>query len=117
MNLYKIKVLHAAPRGSHESIEKYMLAENDREIYERIDKELNYGSWADAKRDGDREFDYEKDKDIPHEEWIMQHCGELENEDFSDAYYGITRYGWENLGPIEDLEVEVLLKRGIVKKI
>ena len=114
MNLYKIKVLHAGPKGSHESIEKYALAESDREIYEKIDKDFIYGSWADAKRDGDREYDYEKEEDVPHEEYIMQHCGELDNEDFSDAYHGILRYGWANLGKISENEIEVLKKFAIV---
>lgn len=37
-NLYKIKVLHGAPKDSHTSIETYLIAESDNEVYEFIDE-------------------------------------------------------------------------------
>lgn len=36
--LYKIKVLHGAPKDSYESIETYIIAENDEEVYNWLKK-------------------------------------------------------------------------------
>ncbi len=108
MNLYKIKVLHCAPRDSHESIEAYEIAEDDNEIYEIVNGYSN-GRWSDAEKDGDME------DDLPYREWIMKHCGQLKDEDFSDAYYGITRYGWENMGEISKSDAEVLKRLKIIE--
>lgn len=101
MNLYKILFAHSAPKDTKEGIETYLLAENDEEVYNYIDKEYNYECWRDQEEDHEIFTLYDEDcnrigTETFHEK-IMRLKGEIEDEDYdySDAYYGITLYGWK----------------------
>jgi len=48
MNLYKITFSHVAPKDLAEGIKGYLLAENDEQIYNYIDKTFNYDCWEDS---------------------------------------------------------------------
>ena len=123
MNLYKIKVAHSAPKDTHESIQCYLIAESDEKVYEWLKAENKdiITCWDDAEEEN-KKFDiyneeYETIGTETFKEKIIRLKGEINDEDydFSDAYYGITLYGWENLGFIEPEHFETLDKFKIVE--
>jgi len=101
VNLYKILFSHTAPKDTKVGIETYLLAKSDEEVYNYIDKEFNCGCWKDKEDDCDIFDIYDKDYNVigteTFREKILRIKGEINEEDydFSDAYYGITLYGWE----------------------
>jgi hypothetical protein len=102
MKLYRIKTLHAAPKDIHHSIMGYVVAENDKQVMEYIDQEYTNGCWSDRIKDGQTVTEYnDEDPDISselsYEEWILKHKGDLDDEEWDDAYYGITKFGWEEV--------------------
>jgi len=115
-NLYKIIVLHGALKSSHTSTETYLVAKDENEVFDWIDKK-NHGSWTEDDEEEPRvkyaDDDYEKE--IPFREWVMINRGDLADEDgWEDAYYGVKKWGWELIdASIED--VSVLTRLGIAK--
>jgi hypothetical protein len=119
VKLYKIKIRHCAPKDCKESIVGYFLAENDLAIYNYIDKELLGGIWND-RHEEDGLFEYYDDNDNllgkeHYRERMLRYRGEFNDPhaDYSDAYYGITHYGWDEGKEIWRGEVETLLEFGI----
>lgn len=116
--LFRIKVLHAAPKDVHESIEGYVVAETEQQVFEYVDKVHCFGSWSESeetrtvcktKPDGD-----EYEVEVPFAEWVMAERGDLEDESgFEDAYYGVTKHGWGPVGEVTEADVEVLVRLGI----
>ena len=97
MNLYKIIFEHSGPKSQETGIKEYVLAENSTRIYEYIDDKYCYGCWSDYPG-------------------LFEICGDINDEDydFSDAYYGITLYGWELVKEnIEDCSS--MIELGVVK--
>lgn len=115
MNLYKLTVLHGGPKSSCTAILGYMLAESDEGAYNRLNDEA---FWNEADESYILEREEYPDMFDPArptpKETIMKNCGDLKDENWDDAYYGIWKYGWENLGPITDEESDVLAKFKIV---
>ncbi len=91
MNLYNIIFSHHAPKGSENGIKCMVLAENAEQVFDWISSEPEtregtlYNDW---KSFGDKE-----------RKRIIKREGEVfdEKNDYSDAYYGITYFGWELL--------------------
>lgn len=131
-NLYRINVLHAAPKDSWTNVETYLLAPNEEAVAEFINKEYQYGHWFDDEfpDEEDRDDDWESEWQIPDpngeedydtipvtkREYIMHFKGMLEDEDFSDAYYGITKYGWEYVAEVQDELARYLVELEIAKE-
>lgn len=122
MKLHKIQIRHCAPKDCKEAIVCYVLADNENQILSYIDKELLFGTWGDRNDDSlseplsitdddgetiGSEFYYEK---------MLRLRGEFndENADYSDAYYGVTHYGWDEGVTVSNTEVETLIKLNIV---
>jgi len=103
MNLYKITFSHTAPKDQEKGIKDYLLAENDEQVYNYVDKTFNYECWKDSDEDKDREpielydDDYNAIGNETFKEKILRIKGEQNDEEYyyDDAYYGITLYGWE----------------------
>ncbi len=108
MNLYKINFTHYAPKDSKEGIITYLVASDDEQVYEYIKSEPSinesglYNSWKHDEEECVEGFDIydEKFNWIGHEsfkEKMIRLGGEMYDEyaDVSDAYYGVTHYGWE----------------------
>lgn len=128
MNLYKIQVAHYAPKDSHQSIEDYLLAETDEQVYKYIDENLNHGKWTDKTKSLDEEeeneFEIYDDKynvigTETYKEKIIRLKGDIDDdeEDFSDAYYGITLYGWELVKENIQSDYSELIELGIIKQL
>lgn len=120
-NLYKINVLHASPKDSHTSTQGYVVLTNDEDVYKYIDEKFNYGGWLDTEEEQEEPLEiYDEDyKVIGHESYkerIIRLNGNIDDEDvdFSDAYYGITLWGWKDMGPISEDEIKVLSKFGAI---
>lgn len=116
MKLYKIMVEHAAPKDCWTNIECFLLAANDEAVYQWINKEKLYGCWEDRnEEDGSTEI-YDDDCKVigteTYKEKMLRLKGELfdEDRDFSDAYYGLTFYGWEL---IEDKDLDWVTLRTV----
>ena len=123
--LYKIIVLHGAPKDTHTSIEGYVIAKDEEQVYDYINK-LNYGYWENVNKTSLEDLGLDEEErstcyylnddynnQISFKEWLMAHKGDLDDEaGWEDAYYGVTKYGWEEMEVIhqEDLEVLVDLK-------
>lgn len=130
MKLYRIDVLHAAPKDTHTSIQGYVIAKNDEQVYEWIksEPELNgttlFNSWSDTEEEGE-EFDlYDGEYEVigaeTYKQKIIRLHGEIDDDsvDFEDAYYGITLYGWTEVKDItEEIEEDVLANLKIAVRI
>lgn len=98
--LYKVIVLHGAPKSSHKSIETFLVAENEVEVAEWIQREKCYDMWLDPEEGDEPRMvsDYEDDSEMTFRDWVMKNRGDLTDEDgWEDAYYGVTKWGWEEV--------------------
>jgi len=120
MNLYKILFSHSSPKDTKIGIKTYILAKNEDEVYNYIDKEFNCGGWKDKEDEGEVFDIYDKDYKIigteTFREKILRLKGEMNEEDYdySDAYYGITLYGWELIKENLNDNFEELIKLGVI---
>ena len=139
MNLYKIKFSHTAPKDTKEGLICLLLTQGDDEsVYNWIKSEpkINdtalYNSWSDyekLKYDEEREVFVDEDGDesdmyfsdseynpIDFKTKMISIKGEMNDEDydFSDAYYGITLYGWELLKENVTTDYSELFELGIL---
>ena len=122
MNLYRITFSHTAPKDREEGIKGYLIAENDEQVYNYIDKTYNYGCWKDNEEDEDKELIeiYDDDYNVigieTFKEYMLRINGEQndENYDYSDAYYGITLYGWEKVKENAEGDYTEMIDLGII---
>ena len=113
--LYKIKVTHAAPKSYHTSIEEYIIAENNKQVFNYLLKS-DYTYWEDYKYDEDYE-DYEYDG-MNKLEYILENNGESTIESkWQDLYYGSKMYDWEYVKDITNNDAVVLTNLGIAKDV
>ena len=121
INLYKIVFSHSAPKDTEYGIKCFFLAHNEEEVYDYIDFEYNGQCWRDNEKDNEmfqRDGLDSKTGGETFREKIIRLRGDIndENRDFSDAYYGVSFYGWELVA--EDVDPEDFSKSitlGIVK--
>lgn len=113
MNLYKLTVLHGAPKSSCRAIFGYMISSSVEEVYEKLNEEAY---WSDRQENWEEEkaSDPEEDYGQSPKEKIIENCGDLEDVDWADAYYGVWGYGWEDLGEISEQEIAALKKFRII---
>tara|TARA_R110001592_G_scaffold17164_1_gene72770 strand:+ start:117 stop:518 length:402 start_codon:yes stop_codon:yes gene_type:complete len=122
MNLYRITFSHTAPKDSKEGIKGYLLAENDEQVYNYVDKTFNDECWKDNEEDEDREpielydDDYNVIGTETFKEKMLRIKGEQNDEDYDycDAYYGITLYGWELVKENADGDYTEMVELGII---
>jgi hypothetical protein len=122
MKLHKIQIRHCAPKDCKESIVTFVLANNENQILNYIDTELLFGTWSDRHDDSLSEplSITNDDGDLIgsefYKEKMLRLRGEFndENADYSDAYYGVTHYGWDEGIEITDAEAKTLIKLNIV---
>lgn len=103
MNLYEISVAHYAPKDSHESIQTYLLADNEEQVYDFINENYIYGLW-DERSEEDGELDvYNNNYEVigveTYKAKMLRFKGDLNDPDdeLEDLYYGQTRFGWSLL--------------------
>ncbi len=110
--LYKIKVTHFAPKDSHIAIHEYVVAEDDRQVFDYLDNGV--GGWKKMMNDSidwdpDNEDSYRDEYDS-----IFLSNGDHERE-LCDLYYGATIYRWEEVS-IENKDIlDLMIKEDIAK--
>jgi len=117
--LFRIIVLHGAPKDTHISTEIYVVAEDEETVYNWLDKEKT--GWSEyieeCKNEGEPAEEYDGDKTIPYKDWVIKSRGDLEDErGWEDAYYGVTKWAWEPIKATKK-DMEILLKLGIAIEI
>lgn len=88
--LYKIIVTHYAPKDWHSSIQEYVVAENDKEVFDYLASGYAYWNEILEDYDGDREEECREAYDE-----ILANKGD--DRDVCDLYYGATQYSWEEV--------------------
>tara|TARA_R110000851_G_scaffold200970_2_gene352140 strand:- start:1225 stop:1599 length:375 start_codon:yes stop_codon:yes gene_type:complete len=102
MNVYKIHVQHFSQKDSHESVETFLLAASDEDVYKWVD-EKEYGTYTDTNNEDGKLEIYDDDFNVvgfeSFKEKMIRVGGQYFNEDYepSDLYYGATIYGWEKI--------------------
>lgn len=111
--LYRIEVTHYAPKGSHTSIEEYVVANSDREVFEYLAK--GYAYWEDIIKCWEDE-DYESKEDAVRDyEEIYEYKGD--NREVYDLHYGATQYAWEEVELIDDSIIPLMIGNSLAKEI
>lgn len=103
MKLFKIKVTHYAPKDFHSSIQEYVIANNDREIFEYLAK--GYAYWDEMLGDSDEDEYWE----------ILENKGD--DREVYDLYYGATQYSWEEVPLVNTEVLELMLENKLAIKI
>ena len=115
MNIYKILMTHAAPKDYEIAIKEYVIAEDDKAVFNYLKNESEYVSsyWTDIENNGDIYYD-----DIKKIDFIFENNGESKIEsNWDDLYYGSTMYDWELFKEnINDTDIEVLTRLKIARK-
>lgn len=112
MKLYRIIVLHGGPKDSHTSTETYLVAEDEPAVAEWISKNKRFGDWFADYGDGPEYSlgEYPNDEVVPFREWVMANKGDLSDENgWEDAYYGVTKWGWEKVDGAVSADLNRLL--------
>lgn len=118
--LFRILFSHTAPKHSKVGVETYITAKDVEDVYFFVDEKYNYGCWNDQEEENQRYDIYNDDYEVigteSFKEKIIRIKGEMNDEDYdySDAYYGITLYGWEFVKEINDEELLILTNLGVV---
>ena len=111
-NIYKIRFSHTAPKDTETGIKCFLMAHTDEEVFEYLKYHFNT-CWSDDEKDYPAEYDSIRKK-------IIRLKGEMYDKDydFSDAYYGITLFGWELIAEgIHQEDFSKSIELGIIKLI
>ena len=96
--LYRIEILHGAPKDNHFAYAGFLIAENNKLVFEYLKKHKIAWEYI------------EDGYDLTQEE-IIKSCGDFKSEDgWEDAYYGVTKWSWKCLGNISSEEIKTLKK-------
>ena len=110
MKLYEIGKTHYAPKDSEYGIQEYVVANNDKEVFNYL--KTGYTCWEDivnyCESDGES---LEDAKNILNE--IFENHGD--NREVYDLYYGATQYCWEEVKVVDDKVIELMIKNGLAK--
>ena len=123
-HLFKIDFEHVGPKDSESGIKGYVIANNDEEVFNFLGGHVSYNhlenpfhiytSWLDT-CDEDYEDDCEYDNSFQIEtkqEKLLRLKGDINDEDrdYDSDYYGLSFYGWEDLGEISEEEILIIKK-------
>lgn len=125
-NLYQINVKHLAPKDSHESIECFIIAENEDQVFDYLAKEKAY--WTESETFCENHIpDFDEDQELSEEEYsneikkfVISTKGEIDADwaCYDDLYYGQTHWGWElKKENISIEEVNTLKNLGLITEI
>ena len=109
MKLYRIKNLFLGKDLNQEATDRYIVAENDLEVYKQLAK--NFGEMEGLTEENGEVYDdwaqaYGGDKEV--RERILKNKGDFD-EDYLGEFYDI-KYGWQDLGEITKEEIQILKK-------
>lgn len=120
MKLYRIIVLHGAPKDSHTATETYLVAKDEEKVARWIQAKKCHGYWLDPEEGEEPSMRCHPDdwqKEITFREYVMLKRGDLEDDEgWEDAYYGVTKWGWEEIESATDKDISRLVELGIAIK-
>jgi hypothetical protein len=138
MKLHKITVVHYSQKDSHESIEAFLLTDDEEQVIRWL---RDTCFWA----AGEEEDDNEEVGVAPTDRWWSEHPGARDRalsmgltidpeygtvsgpqsklvrwwrgdvRDPEDLYYGDTLFWWDKGTPVSEPEAEVLIRLGVVE--
>jgi hypothetical protein len=90
--VYRIEVGYFCQKDNHQSIEGFVVCENDLEVYKFMNE--NLANWDEQGED--KAADDWREEGYSFKEEIIKSKGDLDNEDteLTDLYYGLTLYRW-----------------------
>ena len=103
MKLFKILLTHYAPKDSETAIKEFIVAEDDKQVFEYLKNGYTY--WSDIENDGDLETLKE----------IFNDKGD--NREVYDLYYGATQFSWKEVELIDDSVILSMIKNGLAKQV
>jgi len=115
MKLYEIHVGHYGPKSQWEGTCRYAIAPDDGVMLCKVDEVFNCG-WADDTDMYDRYDDrFEHIGQETRSEAMLRVRGDYnwDEADYSDPYYGVTLYGWDEGRKIKPEDAETLIRLGI----
>jgi hypothetical protein len=114
MNLYRVWMTHAAPKDNQSAIQEYLIAEDDKSVFNYLKSPESYTYWNDVEKDQD-----EYDEDTLTIDYIFKNHGDSSlDSKWEDLYYGSTMYDWEIFKEnLEQSEIDVLVKLEIAKTV
>lgn len=125
MKLHKILLRHCSPKDSVEVTKQYVLADKEIAILERLDApegRYTYGAWKEHSAEAEEPCNIYDDKYNvigmeTYLEKMLRLRGEFNDDDadYSDAYYGIRHWGWDEGVEISEGDAAVLLRLGIAE--
>lgn len=103
MKLFEIKVTHFAPKDFHSSTQEYVVANDDKEVFEYLAK--GYAHWEDMLDDCDEDDYWE----------IFKNKGD--DREVYDLHYGATQYTWEEVSLVNDNVINLMIENKLAKLI
>ncbi len=117
MNLYRILVRHGGPKASHTAVETYLVAENEEQVVAWITRERQSGQWLEDEEGQEpqtRMTDGPPFDEISFRDYVMAHRGDIDDDEgWDDAYYGVTKWGWEEVPALEEAFINQAIAAGI----
>lgn len=95
MKLFEIRVVHYAPKDFHQSTQEYVVANNDRDVFEYLAN--GYACWNEMLGDSDEDEYWE----------ILKNKGD--NREVYDLYYGATQYSWKEVELADKSVIELMI--------
>jgi hypothetical protein len=122
--LYEIKIRHCSQKDFIEASKGYIVAQNDEEVYNYINKFLLHGIWSDRNNDSlNHNVNFLEDEGFiskeSYKEKMLRYKGEFfdPNASYDDRYYGVTHYGWVEVLNVLDSDIDRLISLNIAKLI
>ncbi len=125
MKLHRILMRHCSPKDSVEVTKLFVVADSEQSILAKLDdvkRRYTYGAWKEKSEDAEEPFEiYDEDYKVIGTETYLEKMlrlrGEFNDEDadYSDAYYGVTHYGWDEGGEISNADADTLIRLGIAE--
>jgi hypothetical protein len=117
VRLFKIYVKHYAPKDSHESVEGFLLAKTEEEVCIFVKTRLGHSEIEDLDKEVktyDDDFNYVTHES--HKARLIRFGGDLfdPNVEISDAYYGVTHYGWKHVGAASPEEIAFMRRMDLL---
>jgi hypothetical protein len=138
MRLHKVTMTHYAPKDRQSATAAYVLADSEEQVMDYIDRTFQYGRWKDGTDDDkgsecidptaawwkanpdakDRAaslgltIDNFKSVTGPYRALVLWWRGDFD-EDFADAYYGITQHAWDAGAEVSEEDAAVLVRLGV----
>ena len=116
MKLFTIYIRHVGSKDFIDAQVGQFLAKSEEVIYQFIAKDLSSGTWLDKENDSPV-FSETVNKQEGFKEKMLRIRGDFfdEYQDYSDRYYGLKFFGWNEGIEVTQVEIDTLVKLNIVK--